>query len=73
VEDQASARSHRRGQTRPVTVHRMFYVDTVEEVISDRMARKRAVAETAVVGASGTEDDLADIVRALQRTPLHRR
>ena len=70
VEDQASARSHRRGQLRPVTVHRMFYIDTVEEVISDRMTRKRAVAETAVVGASGTEADLADIVQALQRSPL---
>jgi SNF2 family DNA or RNA helicase len=69
VEDQASARSYRRGQTRPVTVHRLFYADTVEEVIADRMARKRAVADSAVVGASGTEEDLADFVRALQRSP----
>ena len=71
VEDQASARSHRRGQERPVTVHRLFYVDTVEEIISERMNRKRLLADSAVVGATGTEDDLADIVKALQRSPLH--
>lgn len=70
VEDQASARSHRRGQSLPVTVHRLFYVDTVEEVIAERMARKRALADAAVVGASGSEADLADIVQALQRSPL---
>jgi SNF2 family DNA or RNA helicase len=69
VEDQASARAHRRGQTLPVTVHRLFYVDTVEEVIDDRVARKRALAMGAVVGSSGDEDDLADLVRALQRRP----
>jgi SNF2 family DNA or RNA helicase len=39
VEDQASARAHRRGQTRPVTVHRLFYTDTVEETINERMSR----------------------------------
>lgn len=72
VEDQASARSHRRGQERPVTVHRLFYADTVEEVIYERMGRKRQLAETAVVGAAGTEDDLADVVEALQRSPKNR-
>jgi SNF2 family DNA or RNA helicase len=69
VEDQASARAHRRGQTRPVTVHRLFYTDTVEEVINDRMTRKRALAEHAVVGTEGKADDLADILNALKRSP----
>jgi len=71
VEDQASARAHRRGQARPVTVHRLFYVDTVEEVISERMTRKRLIAEHAVVGGKGSEEDIADIVKALQRSPGH--
>ena len=69
VEDQASARAYRRGQTRPVTVHRLFYADTVEEVINDRMTRKRALAEHAVVGTEGKADDLADILNALKRSP----
>src|SRR5208283_3796598 len=69
VEDQASARSHRRGQTRPVTVHRLFYIDTVEETINERMSRKRALAEHAVIGTSGDADDLTDILIALKRSP----
>src|SRR3990167_3168700 len=44
LEDQASARAHRRGQTRPVTVHRMFYLGTVEEIINDRIEHKRELA-----------------------------
>ncbi len=69
VEDQASARAYRRGQSRPVTVHRLFYADTVEEVINDRMARKRSLAGHAVVGTEGIGDDLADILNALKRSP----
>jgi SNF2 family DNA or RNA helicase len=69
VEDQASARAYRRGQTLPVTVHRMFYAGTVEEVIDERVQRKRALAGHAVVGSAGDEEGLADIVRALQRNP----
>lgn len=70
VEDQASARAYRRGQTLPVTVHRMFYAGTVEEVIDERVQRKRSLASHAVVGSAGDEEGLADIVRALQRSPV---
>lgn len=69
VEDQASARAYRRGQTRPVTVHRFFYVNTVEEVINDRMIRKRDLANAAVIGTDGQEQEIADILRALRISP----
>lgn len=72
VEDQASARAHRRGQTQTVTVHRLFYVDTVEDVINDRMARKRQMALTAVVGTDGAETEVKDILRALRISPVNR-
>lgn len=70
VEDQASARAHRRGQTRAVTVHRLFYVNTVEDVISDRMLRKRELARAAVVGTDGNEHDVEDIIRAFRVSPV---
>ncbi|UPJ54966.1 DEAD/DEAH box helicase [Bradyrhizobium sp. 192] len=70
LEDQASARAYRRGQTRPVTVHRLFCGGTVEEVVDDRLARKRTLSEAAVVGVRGEAADYADIVAALQRSPL---
>ena len=70
IEDQASARAHRRGQTRPVTVHRLFYVNTVEDVISERMIRKRDLAKAAVVGTDGSEHDVDDLIRAIRVSPV---
>lgn len=69
VEDQASARAHRRGQTQPVTVHRLLLANTVEEVVNERLARKRHLAGAAIVGVVGDKQDYAEIIAALQRSP----
>lgn len=53
VEDQATDRVHRIGQTRPVTIHRMVTVGTVEERIAELLERKRSLAD-AVVGEGET-------------------
>ena len=66
LEQQASARAHRRGQTQPVTVYHMFYVDTVEEVMMERAQRRRELGAEAVP-LSG--DDRADLQRALSLRP----
>lgn len=70
VEDQASARAYRRGQERPVTIHRLFVVDTVEEAINQRLERKRLLADAAVIGVEGKDDDYGDIMQALQMSPM---
>ena len=70
VEDQASARAHRRGQTRAVTVHRLFYVNTVEEIMDDRMQRKRDLASAAILGSDGQTGDMDDLLRALRISPI---
>jgi len=70
IEDQATARAYRLGQTRPVTVHRLFHPGTVEEVIDQRTVRKRSIASNAVVGTVGTEHDIADIARSLELSPV---
>lgn len=72
IEDQASARAYRRGQTRPVNIYRLFYANTVEEAINLRLDRKRELSETAVVGNDGTADDYADILQAMTMTPRYR-
>jgi SNF2 family DNA or RNA helicase len=69
VEDQASARAHRRGQSLPVTVHRLLIADTVEDVMDDRLTRKRELSETAVIGIEGRDEEYQDIVAALSRSP----
>ena len=70
IEDQATARSFRRGQTLPVTVHRLYYPDTVEDIINERLDRKRLLAEKAVVGTESPEMDASDISRAINLSPL---
>jgi superfamily II DNA or RNA helicase len=50
VEDQATDRAHRIGQTRSVQVHKLVTAGTIEEKISFMLAHKRELAER-VVGA----------------------
>lgn len=71
LEDQASARSYRRGQLLPVTIHRFFYVNTVEEVINQRVERKRDIYDASIVGSEGTEKDYEDIIKAIQISPVN--
>ena len=71
LEDQASARAYRRGQERPVTVRRLIYAGTVEEAIDERLRRKRDVAEAAIIGTGGQDEEYADILEALQRSPFN--
>ncbi|HET7070304.1 MAG TPA: DEAD/DEAH box helicase [Nocardioides sp.] len=73
VEDQATDRAHRIGQTRPVQVHRMITEGTVEEKVAELLRRKRSLAdsvlaqgETALTELSNEE--LLDLV-SLRRLP----
>lgn len=67
VEEQATDRAYRIGQTKPVQVHRMITRGTIEEKIAELLTRKRALAD-AVLGrgeAALTElsdDELRDLV-----------
>jgi SNF2 family DNA or RNA helicase len=67
VEDQATDRVHRIGQTKAVTVHTLVTAGTVEDRIADLLERKRALAD-AVVGTGETwiteldDDELRDLV-----------
>ena len=69
TEDQASARAYRRGQNKPVTIRRLIFANTVEEVINERLQRKRELANSAISGIVGIEDEKSDILDALVRSP----
>lgn len=57
LEDQASARSYRRGQEKPVRIYHLFYEKTVEEVMVERLRWKRSVgAEIAPTSSRDAED-----------------
>lgn len=69
LEDQSSARAYRRGQKKTVFIYRLYYVDTVEQIVNERIERKREMAHAAVVGNDGEGTDRNDILRALQIAP----
>lgn len=66
IEAQASARAHRRGQKQPVTVYRLFYKGTVEEVMIERSLWKTDLANEIVPVSSRDKEDLK---RALEIVP----
>ncbi len=55
VEDQASDRAHRMGQTRPVTVYRLIMQDSVEEKILNLHANKRELAEDVLANTDNAQ------------------
>lgn len=60
VEDQATDRAHRIGQTKPVQVHRLSAEGTVEESIAELMSSKRDLADSVINAAEGTVTELTD-------------
>ncbi len=72
VEEQATDRAYRIGQTRPVQVHRLITRGTIEEKIAELLARKRALADSVLARGEAaltelSNDDLRDFV-SLRRT-----
>jgi SNF2 family DNA or RNA helicase len=65
VEDQASDRAHRIGQTRPVTIYRLVPQDTIEEKIVDLHKTKRALADSLLEGSDMAAKMSADDMLAL--------
>jgi SNF2 family DNA or RNA helicase len=67
VEDQASDRAHRIGQSRPVTVYRLVVADTIEERILDLHRHKRDLAADLLEGAESSarlsEEELIALIR----------
>ncbi|MEV0170060.1 DEAD/DEAH box helicase [Streptomyces sp. NPDC050803] len=72
VEEQATDRAYRIGQTQPVQVHRLITEGTVEDRIAEMLEAKRALAD-AILGSGEsaltelTDRELTDLVR-LRRT-----
>ncbi len=73
VEEQATDRAYRIGQTQPVQVHRLITEGTVEDRIAEMLTAKRALAD-AVLGTGEaaltelTDRELSDLI-SLRRSP----
>ena len=68
LEKQCIGRAARSGQTKTVMVYRLFYCNTVEDIMNDRILKKNQLGEVIVKGTEG--DDEADIIKALNASPF---
>ncbi|MDX8413782.1 MAG: DEAD/DEAH box helicase [Mariprofundales bacterium] len=67
VEDQASDRAHRIGQTRPVTIYRFIAKHTIEDKIVQLHQQKRDLADSLLEGSDGGgKMSLQDIMRLVE-------
>ncbi|MFG1709821.1 DEAD/DEAH box helicase [Nonomuraea sp. M3C6] len=60
VEDQATDRAYRIGQTRPVQVHRLITEGTIEDRIAEMLAAKRSLAEAVLAAGEAALTELTD-------------
>ncbi len=67
VEDQATARAHRMGQTRPVTAYKLVARGTIEEAILAMQDKKRALVSSVMDGtAAGKAGSIDELLALLQ-------
>ncbi|MFJ9852011.1 DEAD/DEAH box helicase [Streptomyces sp. NPDC101150] len=60
VEEQATDRAYRIGQTQPVQVHRLIAEGTVEDTIAQLLTAKRALADAVLSGGETALTELSD-------------
>jgi SNF2 family DNA or RNA helicase len=60
-EDQATFRVYRNGQLKETFVHRLFYVDTIDDVIDQRIQLKRNLSDLSLDALITKEDYLAGL------------
>lgn len=68
LEEQASARSYRNGQKRAVNIYYLYYADTIEEVIDERLRNKTALSGEVITITDA--ENMEEYLYALQLSPL---
>jgi len=58
LEEQATARAYRNGQKKAVNVYYLFYCNTIEDVINERLGLKRQLSERVVVVEDDKTEDI---------------
>ena len=69
LEDQSTARAYRNGQKKNVFIYRLYYKNTIEELINQKLYTKRDIANVAIIGNNGETLNNKDIMEALNMSP----
>jgi SNF2 family DNA or RNA helicase len=69
LEEQATARAYRNRQTRGVNVYYLYYADTIEQVIDERLRDKSALSGE-VITVTKTDAGMDRYLQALNLSPL---
>jgi SNF2 family DNA or RNA helicase len=68
LEQQASARAYRNGQKKGVNIYYLYYADTIEEVIDERL-RSKMMLSGEVITETET-DNMQEYLNALSKSPV---
>ena len=66
LEAQATARAYRNGQKKGVNIYYPFYVDTIEEIIDNRLRSKSQLSESVIDITEDKSDELEQIYQLLK-------
>lgn len=71
LEVQASARAYRNGQKKGVNIYYLYYTDTIEEVIDERLRLKTELSSE-IITESDTESGMDHYLNAITKSPLNK-
>lgn len=66
LEEQATARAYRNKQSKEVNVYYMFYADTIEEVIDERLRKKRQLSSRIISKVDNKENEMDTMIKYIK-------
>lgn len=68
LEQQASARAYRNGQKKSVNIYYLYYINTIEEVIDQRLRLKTELSAEVITETES--DNIQEYINALSKSPI---
>lgn len=67
LELQASARAYRNGQQKAVNIYYLYYSNTIEEIIDNRLRNKIELSNTVITKTDNKDSDMDDLYKVLYK------
>ena len=66
LEEQATARAYRNKQSKEVNVYYMFYADTIEEKIDERLRKKKQLSDRIITAIDDKENEMDAVLKYIK-------